>query len=144
MSDGDGQAQVIPGSAGGNRAVGAEDVALRRSVDCAFHGLADLLGAAAGDHTLALKAAHEGPVEQAQDFLRADIAAGQLQAGVDDMPWIINKRSQVAIRKVIIADVQDIEDARAVDFFHQRQVVGADALFKQRGVVKAANFIALG
>ena len=67
------------------------------------------------------------------DFPGCDLLARQIQAGVDDMAGIIFELRQIIVGRVVVAHVQDVERAGAVDLADDRQIVRADAGFKQAG-----------
>ena len=127
----DSSLEVVPGRIAGDGAIGGHDKAFWRGLQCGFSGLLDFRQAAAGDDAHAFHPAHVGAPEKA-GYLGCTgvLAVRQFQAAVDHVSGIFQEAVQVSVRQVVVADVQDVKNARPVDLLHQGQVVRSDALIE--------------
>ena len=140
----DRQAQVVPGGLRRHGAVGAEDESLRRRSDRRIHRRPDLLRRPLADDPQALQPAHEWPPEQARHLLGGNLFARQIQAGVDHVAGVVPEFRQISVGRVVVAHVQDVERAGAIDLAHDRQIVRANAGLEQAWVGQPRGFAALG
>ena len=128
----------------GDGAVCPEDKALGRLGAHGAHFRADFIRRAVEDDFLAFHPTHEGPPEQARHLFVLTGPPVRSRLQFTHLTRVTGEAGHVRIGQVVIADVQDVERAGAVDLLHQGQIEWAHALVEDIPVAKTPKFTSLG